>query len=190
MKRSFIYLSILSLVLASCGTSGQYAAATFQDGIYESSVPASDLAILPNAAGTQFNDQLELEYDEYGWSTARTSSSIILLPGWAPWSYYAYSPHSWYWSSLYWDSWCWDPWYWDWYYPYYYHYYPHHYYPHHPYPGQNLAYSGVYTPHAGVSVASSATRRPSSASSNFRRSSTSSASSVSRSSTAVRRGNS
>ena len=64
MKRSFIILTVMSLVAVSCGSSGQYAGALFQDGIYESSVPASDLALLPNAAGTQFNDQLELEYDD------------------------------------------------------------------------------------------------------------------------------
>ena len=184
MKRSFIILTIMSLVAVSCGSSGQYAGALFQDGIYESSVPASDLALLPNAAGTQFNDQLELEYDEYGWSTARTSSSIIFVPSWTPWTLYAYGP-----ASLYWNS-----WYWDWYHPHYYPHYPHYHYPLRPeYAGR---YNSTYTPHAGVSASSSATRRPSSASSvrrsssSVRRPSASGGSSGSRSTTAVRRSNS
>ena len=189
MRRSFILMLVLSCALVSCGTAGQYADNyRYQDGIYYRGVPAGEeVALAENESGKQFNDKIKVQYDEYGWSSAKTYSSIILVPmvGWPygysswywgnPWYYYR---DPWYYGSpWYWDSWYWDSWYWnDWYYMPYWH-YDHYYYHPHYHPHYHGYYkSTTYTPHAGVSMrqspnstrvrTSSATRGTSSASYN------------------------
>lgn len=211
MKRAFIYLTVFSLVVASCGTVGQYSGAyRYQDGIYYKAESSGEVHNLANAAGTQFNDKLNITYDEYGWSTASTSSSIVYVPVYAfgyPYYYdpfyYPYSSwyygNSWYWNDWYWNDWHWNGWYWDrwcWHDRYYWHRPPHHYH-HEPY-HQISPRREVYSPHRGSSAVSSgapvrvnpgsATRSSSSASYNGsssvpRRSGTTSSSSSNGSST-------
>ncbi len=186
MKRSFIFLLFLSIVAVSCGTASNYADGyRYRDGIYYTSdTPGENVDVVPNAAGVQFDDKIGVDYDEYGWSKATTSSSIVFVPVWG-----AYRPYwRWGYNPWYWNNWCWDSdwywyngWYWnDWYWgsPYYWGYDPwfyHHSIPPHYGWDRPLRRPTTYTPHAGVSMrrpgfsprinSSSATRRPSSASS-------------------------
>lgn len=195
MRRSFILMLVLSCAFVSCGTAGQYADNyRYQDGIYYRGVPAGEeVALADNESGKQFNDKIKVQYDEYGWSSAKTYSSIILVPtvGWPygysswywgnPWyygsSWYYYQDPWYYGSPWYWDSWYWNDWYYRPYWHYDHYYYHHHYHPH--YYGHYK--STTHTPHAGVSMrqspnstrvrTSSATRSSSSASYNNGRSS-------------------
>ena len=181
MKRSFIFLMLFSLAVVSCGTVGQYSdASRFQDGIYYKAESSNEQNTLANAAGTQFNDKINIEYDEYGWSTATTSSSIVYVPVvsfgypyyYGYYGYYGYYD-PWYYgrSSWYWNDWYWNDWYWH---DRYYYHHPHHhgdYYAHAPMHGRNTRVNHEGTSARSSSVSSrvragSATRSTSSASTN------------------------
>ncbi len=186
MKRSFIFLLFLSIVAVSCGTASHYAEGyRYRDGIYYTNdTPSENVDVVPNAAGVQFDDKIGVDYDEYGWSKATTSSSIVLVPVWGTFGpYWRWGYNPWYWDNWYWynnwgwySGWFWDDWYWG--SPYYWGYAPWFYRynipPHHGWDRPSRRPS-TYTPHAGVSMRnprfsprinpSSATRRPSSASS-------------------------
>lgn len=172
MKRGFVFLILLFLIATSCGVSGQYSAYRYQDGIYYDCVPASDVAVVPSAAGAQLKDTLVIEYDQYGWGSFREPYDAWIpysfrpyygwySPRWDSWYMNSWAWNNWYWSGLYWDSWYWNDWYWGTY-PHYYGYY-HYYYPYHGGWSHHYYDRGKYTPHAGNSMRG-ATRRPSSAS--------------------------